>query len=365
MWFCFISMITIGYGDYHPATQLGRAIFVIWGLLGVAVLTILLAVVQDAFGSVFQRALAGSTTRLFDRAEHRARKRRHKKGLRRESSASAHHEHAAAVGSSSQGHLGKRRRQVRQSHEVAQTQDGEKQVAAETRLCDSPVSGVQTDFPTSPPGPQLRDESGRNMRFMLRRQELLHRFPSRINTLPSSSHERFFRRAIAPEEVPCEMENTLVSQPQKLAHAALVTYQNSVQVLRLHEQQIMKTMVEVPALKNYYNARQKTNSLTKTSATQTTATTSTAQERENDEQVAIKKLYSGITQTGNQEHEKIARLVVANLDFETSLRKLLAEISGLKSQVEQVFVPSQPIPISDDTPDTRPQPPAASRRRSF
>ena len=76
MWFCFIAMITIGYGDYHPSTQLGMAIFVIWGLMGVAVLTILLAVVQDAFGSIFARVLTNSAQRLFSRGEKRMRRRR-------------------------------------------------------------------------------------------------------------------------------------------------------------------------------------------------------------------------------------------------------------------------------------------------
>ncbi|EPQ26443.1 uncharacterized protein PFL1_06091 [Pseudozyma flocculosa PF-1] len=66
-WFCFIAMITIGYGDYSPHTQIGRGVFVMWGLLGVAVLTILLAVVQDAFGSLLQGVLTKSTARLFDR----------------------------------------------------------------------------------------------------------------------------------------------------------------------------------------------------------------------------------------------------------------------------------------------------------
>ncbi len=65
--------------NYHPTTQIGRAIFVIWGLMGVAVLTILLAVVQDAFGGILHRMLTQSTSRLFDRAEERARKRRLKK----------------------------------------------------------------------------------------------------------------------------------------------------------------------------------------------------------------------------------------------------------------------------------------------
>ena len=75
-WFCFISLATIGYGDYSPKTQTGRGLFVIWGLMGVAVLTILLAVVQDAFGDMFHNALRKSTGRVFDRAHH-TKTRRH------------------------------------------------------------------------------------------------------------------------------------------------------------------------------------------------------------------------------------------------------------------------------------------------
>ncbi|KAN0062040.1 Potassium channel [Thecaphora frezii] len=74
-WFCFIAMITIGYGDLSPKTQIGRGVFVVWGLIGVAVLTILLAVVQDACGNLLQGALDKSTARLFDRKSAKCLKR--------------------------------------------------------------------------------------------------------------------------------------------------------------------------------------------------------------------------------------------------------------------------------------------------
>ncbi|KZT28026.1 voltage-gated potassium channel [Neolentinus lepideus HHB14362 ss-1] len=43
MYFCFISFTTIGYGDFSPQTPAGRAIFVVWALLGVATMTILIS----------------------------------------------------------------------------------------------------------------------------------------------------------------------------------------------------------------------------------------------------------------------------------------------------------------------------------
>ncbi|PWN47971.1 voltage-gated potassium channel, partial [Violaceomyces palustris] len=43
-YFCFIAFSTVGYGDFSPKSQAGRAFFVFWGLLGVGVLTINLAV---------------------------------------------------------------------------------------------------------------------------------------------------------------------------------------------------------------------------------------------------------------------------------------------------------------------------------
>lgn len=34
LYFCYIFFTTIGYGDYHPQTQIGRAFFVAWSILG-------------------------------------------------------------------------------------------------------------------------------------------------------------------------------------------------------------------------------------------------------------------------------------------------------------------------------------------
>jgi hypothetical protein len=37
----------IGYGDYHVVTPAGRAVFVVWAILGVATLTILISCAYD------------------------------------------------------------------------------------------------------------------------------------------------------------------------------------------------------------------------------------------------------------------------------------------------------------------------------
>ncbi|EIN08970.1 voltage-gated potassium channel [Punctularia strigosozonata HHB-11173 SS5] len=73
MWFCFVTFSTIGYGDYHVATPAGRAVFVVWAILGVATLTILISLISDAFSSRYKNALHIG---VFDRAVKRYRKRR-------------------------------------------------------------------------------------------------------------------------------------------------------------------------------------------------------------------------------------------------------------------------------------------------
>ncbi|KAF9784079.1 hypothetical protein BJ322DRAFT_893091 [Thelephora terrestris] len=57
VYFCFITFTTTGYGDYTPETPAGRSIFVFWALLGLATMTILVSVLQDAFSSKYKSAL--------------------------------------------------------------------------------------------------------------------------------------------------------------------------------------------------------------------------------------------------------------------------------------------------------------------
>jgi Ion channel len=67
----FIAFTTIGYGDYAPRTDLGRAIFVFWALFGVGTMTVLFAGMSSELylfpfldGFVFVRP-TGSSYRCF------------------------------------------------------------------------------------------------------------------------------------------------------------------------------------------------------------------------------------------------------------------------------------------------------------
>ncbi|KAF9652571.1 hypothetical protein BDM02DRAFT_2784109 [Thelephora ganbajun] len=57
VYFCFITFTTTGYGDYSPKTPAGRSVFVFWALLGLATMTTLVSVLQDAFSSRYKSAL--------------------------------------------------------------------------------------------------------------------------------------------------------------------------------------------------------------------------------------------------------------------------------------------------------------------
>ncbi|KAF9494794.1 voltage-gated potassium channel [Pleurotus eryngii] len=57
MYFCFMSFMTIGYGDFAPVTPAGRSIFVLWALMGIATMTILISIVSEAYTSRYKHAL--------------------------------------------------------------------------------------------------------------------------------------------------------------------------------------------------------------------------------------------------------------------------------------------------------------------
>ncbi|KZO90531.1 voltage-gated potassium channel, partial [Calocera viscosa TUFC12733] len=57
MYFCFITFTTVGYGDYSPKSPAGRAIFCVWALAGVAAMTILIAVISEAYSSRYKTAV--------------------------------------------------------------------------------------------------------------------------------------------------------------------------------------------------------------------------------------------------------------------------------------------------------------------
>ncbi|CBQ72816.1 related to TOK1-Voltage-gated, outward-rectifying K+ channel protein of the plasma membrane [Sporisorium reilianum SRZ2] len=332
MWFCFISMITIGYGDYHPATQLGRAIFVIWGLMGVAVLTILLAVVQDAFGSIFHRVLTNSTSRLFDRAEARARKRfsrKQKQDKDEEKAEEGQDEHVegkrARSSSARRRHARLHQRQRKSEGDVMQHRDAHaKQAVAVTRK--SMEACIEPPARTASPEPLERTPA----------TEADLALPS-LHLEISSDQGLLHTHFDLPAHAAARVEDTLVSTPQKLALAALQTFQHSVRVLQLYETSISQAMSDVPALRNYYNLRQQKDA----AAGQ-------------DADAALQDLHASIRQTANPEHEKVAKLVVANLEFEQQLRTLLDGFQGLKDQVEGFkqtrLQRSRTISLSGDAP---------------
>ncbi|TCD59999.1 hypothetical protein EIP91_010926 [Steccherinum ochraceum] len=72
MYFCFTAFTTTGYGDFSPQTPAGRSIFVVWALLGVATMTILISVLQEAGSSRYKSALH---SRMFDNAVKQFRRR--------------------------------------------------------------------------------------------------------------------------------------------------------------------------------------------------------------------------------------------------------------------------------------------------
>ncbi|GFZ47945.1 hypothetical protein JCM24511_05692 [Saitozyma sp. JCM 24511] len=56
-YFCFVTFTTIGYGDVSPATPAGRAFFIIWAIAGVATVTLLIAVLAEAYANRYKSAL--------------------------------------------------------------------------------------------------------------------------------------------------------------------------------------------------------------------------------------------------------------------------------------------------------------------
>ncbi|SPO27288.1 related to TOK1 - Voltage-gated, outward-rectifying K+ channel protein of the plasma membrane [Ustilago trichophora] len=316
MWFCFIAMITIGYGDYHPSTQLGRAIFVIWGLMGVAVLTILLAVVQDAFGSIFHRLLTNSTSRLFDRAELRAKKRRLKEQQEEDEEDDIE---AMTTSKPRNSHPRRRRHPHRKSEGDVRRQTPKPDDAAvperksmeacieRSALTGSPCPVEQETLDSTPTSPHISIPS-----FPLERT--------------SSTGESLLTTQIQiPQHAAAKVEDTLVSTPQKVALAALQTFQHSVRVLQLNESIISQAMTDVPALRHYYNSRQPPKERSGPESKEI---------EKLDPETALQNLHASIRQTANPEYEKVAKLVVANLEFEHHLRILLDEFQGLKDRVE-------------------------------
>lgn len=55
LYFCYISLLTIGYGDLAPKTNAGRCFFVIWSIIAVPTMTILVSDLGDTIVAKFKR----------------------------------------------------------------------------------------------------------------------------------------------------------------------------------------------------------------------------------------------------------------------------------------------------------------------
>ncbi|KAI9657252.1 MAG: Potassium channel [Alyxoria varia] len=55
LYFCYVSLLTIGYGDLAPQSNAGRPVFVVWSLIAVPTMTILVSDLGDTVISKFKR----------------------------------------------------------------------------------------------------------------------------------------------------------------------------------------------------------------------------------------------------------------------------------------------------------------------
>ena len=54
LYFCYVSLLTIGYGDYAPKSNAGRPIFIVWSLIAVPTMTVLISHMGDTVISGFK-----------------------------------------------------------------------------------------------------------------------------------------------------------------------------------------------------------------------------------------------------------------------------------------------------------------------
>lgn len=55
LYFCYVSLLTIGYGDISPKSNAGRAFFVVWSLIAVPTMTILIGDMGDTVVEPFKQ----------------------------------------------------------------------------------------------------------------------------------------------------------------------------------------------------------------------------------------------------------------------------------------------------------------------
>ncbi|CCH40692.1 Outward-rectifier potassium channel TOK1 [Wickerhamomyces ciferrii] len=73
VYFCFLCLITIGYGDYHPYSTAGRPVFIVWAIAAVPLMTALISNVGD---TLYSLASSGISLKLL-RILFSARPKRH------------------------------------------------------------------------------------------------------------------------------------------------------------------------------------------------------------------------------------------------------------------------------------------------
>lgn len=56
LYFCFASLLTIGYGDFTPQSNAGRPFFVLWSLIAIPTMTMLISQMSDTIVASFKRA---------------------------------------------------------------------------------------------------------------------------------------------------------------------------------------------------------------------------------------------------------------------------------------------------------------------
>lgn len=106
VYFAWASLLTIGYGDETPASNSGKAFFVIWSLLAVPALTILISDMGDTFVKTFsdtttwifthlipQKNVRESAQATLKRAKDKVQNF-HKTSREERMSADEHHQHA-------------------------------------------------------------------------------------------------------------------------------------------------------------------------------------------------------------------------------------------------------------------------------
>lgn len=55
LYFCYVSLLTIGYGDLSPTSNAGKPFFIVWSLIAVPTMTILISDMSDTVIASFKR----------------------------------------------------------------------------------------------------------------------------------------------------------------------------------------------------------------------------------------------------------------------------------------------------------------------